>query len=317
MLLKRIIITRKASGPATGTVAAVDDGTDTESRLSSRYIYSSLEGNMIKKTVQLISAIVFAAVSASSAMAVGLGGYGSFDYSGGSTSIKHKTYFGTDTSGSINNIVAGGGFVFDTNILGPSVFNYRLKIGGDKFYHDGESDFEGAGAHFFNTFGFKVFGSNRVRLWIGPGFGFRYIKGNSTTDPFFGEEYTGIFEEYWSTVSPYPGDPSLWIGNYGLHSARATYNLYAFETGLVFGMNVAVSNVIVISAEVAAKYSLFWGNRTRSVTTWFSLTQWSNATSVMDYRSGKDKITSHCGAVNVTLGILFRVGEGSIYRGRG
>ncbi|HPV43754.1 MAG TPA: hypothetical protein PKX40_21445 [Spirochaetota bacterium] len=272
---------------------------------------------MMKKTVQLLSAIIFVVVSASNAMAVGLGGYGSFDYSGGDTRIKHKTYFGTDTSGSINNIIAGGGLVFDTNILGPSVFNYRLKIGGDKFYNDGESDFEGAGAHFFNTFGFKVFGSSKVRLWIGPGFGFQYIKGISTTDPFFGEEDTGILEEYWSTVSPYPGDPSLWIGNFGLHSAKATYTLYSFEAGLVFGMNFAVSNIVVISAEVAAKYSLFWGERSRSVTTWFSLTEWSNATSIMDYRSGKDTITSHCGAVDVTLGILFRFDEGNIYRGRG
>lgn len=271
---------------------------------------------MIKRSVRLLSATVLAALLTSGAMAAGLGGYGSFDYSGGSTRIKHKSHFGTDTSGSINNIVAGGGLAFDTNMLGPSVFNYRLKIGGDRFYNDGESDFEGAGAHIFNTFGFRVFGSNRVRLWLGPGFGFRYIRGNSTTGPFFGEEDTGILEEYWSTVSPYPGDPSLWIGNYGLHSARAAYNLYAFETGLVFGINVAVSNVVVISAEVTGKYSLFWGERSRSVTTWLSLTQWSNATSVMDYRSGKDKITSHCGAVSVTLGIMFRFAEENIYSGR-
>ncbi len=268
---------------------------------------------MLKRLILLSSAIIFVALIANSAVAMGVGAYGSFDYSGGTTTISHNGGLNYNTSGPINNIVAGGGLMFDTNVLGSSPISYRLKIGGDKFYNNGESDFEGADGHFITSIGFGIYSSDRIRLWVGPSFGFRYITGNSSSGIYSGKEDIGDWEYLGLTTIAVPDDPSLWVGNYGLHKATASYSLFGFEAGVVFGINFAVTDLVVITAEVAAKYFLMTGSRNRTVTTLLTTTEWSNPLyPVYDYRSSKENIISHCGAVNVTLGILFRWGEGNI-----
>jgi hypothetical protein len=266
---------------------------------------------MLKILITLSSAIIGISLISASAMAAGYGVYGSFDYGGGITAITHNGRLNYTTNGPINNMVAGGGVMVDTNVLGDSVFNYRLKIGGDQFWNNGESDFVGADGHIFNSFGFRLYGNNRIRLWAGPGFGFRYITGKSSGSSYWGREDVGDWE-YYGIINDglVPGDPSLWIGNYGLHKATSTYSLWGVEAGLVFGMNVAVTDLVIITAEVAAKYVLMFGNRIRNVTTLITTTEQSNPFyPEYDYSSSKENIISHCGAVNITLGILFRWGR--------
>lgn len=266
---------------------------------------------MFRKIVLSVSTIIIIALFAARAMAVGLGGYGSFEYSKGSLKIMSKHPYGVNATVRANNSTVGGGFTLDSNILGPSLFNYRLQIGGEKFSNNGESNFLGETGHFFNSFGFKVYGSSRVRLWMGPGFGFRYITGTLYRGPYFGKEDIGILEEYSAWGWDYD-DPALVLGNIGIHKSWETYTLFGFEAGLVFGINVALNNSVAFTAEVAGKYFLMTGNRERKVWTIMSLTEQPSG-NLMDYRLSKEKVLSHNGSFGLTVGFLFRLGEGNVY----
>ncbi len=262
---------------------------------------------MFRKIVLSVSTIIIIALFAARAMAVGLGGYGSFEYSKGSLKIMSERPYGVNATVRANNSAIGGGFVLDSNILGPSLFNYRLQIGGERFFNYGESTFLGKTGHFFNSFGFRVYGSRRVRLWMGPGFGFRYITGTSYREPYFGNEEIGVLEEY--TAWGLDDEPALVLGNIGIHKSWETYTLFGFEAGLVLGINVALNNSVAFTAEAAGKYFLMTGNRERKVWTIWSLTQYGR----MDYRVSKEKVLSHNGTFALTVGFLFRLGEGDVY----
>jgi hypothetical protein len=84
----------------------------------------------------------------------------------------------------------GIGFVLDTCLAMDKLFNYRLNIGYSKVTIDNEehavikSDIKANEYHLYNTFGFGVFRSEIVRLWLGPQIGFGYINGEyDTTSP--------------------------------------------------------------------------------------------------------------------------------------
>lgn len=137
-------------------------------------------GKLIK--IALIFIVFALMLIPNKSSAVGLGIYiptvGS-----GTTSLKINSYeFPED----LDNSHFGFGFVLDTKVANPGVFNYRLHIGfesfelGDRNFRDErymEDNFSRYSID--NTFGFAVLQSSVVRLWLGPQIRLSYMNFNN------------------------------------------------------------------------------------------------------------------------------------------
>ena len=76
----------------------------------------------------------------------------------------------------------GLGFVLDTCVARDSLFNYRMNIGYSRITIDNKdtfADMSGNEYHLYNSFGFGVFRSEPVRIWLGPQIGFGFINGDN------------------------------------------------------------------------------------------------------------------------------------------
>jgi hypothetical protein len=111
------------------------------------------------------------------AMAAGVGfyastGYGEGGYSGNDasrTDLPDLTYARTRL---------GGGFVFDNDVAGKSLFNYRINVGAEGVA-DNVADasgplyyFSGVRFNWLNDFGFALIQAPGLRWWLGPQQGF-------------------------------------------------------------------------------------------------------------------------------------------------
>lgn len=71
-----------------------------------------------------------------------------------------------------NTRALGAGFVLDTQPGEEGIFNYRLEVGLERMDADLEDGFdetlEMLGVSATHTFGFRLYGSSVVRLWLGP-----------------------------------------------------------------------------------------------------------------------------------------------------
>ena len=255
---------------------------------------------LITGLIAVVSLVIALQVTA---MASGIGANFDFNFSGGSVHTEPDGLFGKHMDGDITNISVGGGLVFDSNLMGPGIFNYRLKLGGDYFKTEGDAEFGGGAAHLLNYFGFKIFSSSRARLWIGPMVGLRYIHGEFTGTKFKNEE-SGILETYFNI-----GNPFSLLGNIGLHNFNSKYNLLGVEAGLTFGMNFALTELLVLGLEVSGKYMFLYGKTDRTILTLFSFTTISP-----DFQNAKETYKAHNGAVEVSVSIMFRFSEGRIGR---
>jgi hypothetical protein len=98
------------------------------------------------------------------ATAAGIGGYAEFGTGSGDFEYDFSPEFDVDARS------AGFGFVFDSNLAGPRIFNYRLNIGYERL--ELEDDFSTTldldGLVIDNTFGFALAGSPTFRWWLGP-----------------------------------------------------------------------------------------------------------------------------------------------------
>ncbi|MBN2403698.1 MAG: hypothetical protein JXN64_15075 [Spirochaetes bacterium] len=95
----------------------------------------------------------------------------------------------------------GMGFVLDTCLSMDKLFNYRLNAGYARINVSNKKnwpDMTGNEYHVYNTFGFGVFRSEIVRLWLGPQIGFGFMNGeyDSSTDP--ADEETGFFTFFYT-----------------------------------------------------------------------------------------------------------------------
>jgi hypothetical protein len=114
--------------------------------------------------------------TSSSIYAFGLGLYGTA--SKGST---EWTGTNNDTSKTwekeTDDTKKGLGFTLDTALAFDTLFNYRLQIGFNKIKMSGDNnwDFEGKEYHLYNNFGFGIFRSEIVRIWLGPQIGFGWF----------------------------------------------------------------------------------------------------------------------------------------------
>lgn len=77
---------------------------------------------------------------------------------------------------------SGAGFVMDTSPLENSVFNYRLSIGYEKYeldYTPLVNSVDMKGMTFINDFGFSVYSSSSMRIWLGPEVKFSRYSGDT------------------------------------------------------------------------------------------------------------------------------------------
>lgn len=103
---------------------------------------------------------------------VGLGAY--LSLTPGAFGFTLEPDSSSDIDGDGDLLLAGGGFALDTAVSGDAIFGYRLNLGfqfggADIDYDIGGSDDLGlVGVVLDHDFGFRLFGNESVRLWLGP-----------------------------------------------------------------------------------------------------------------------------------------------------
>jgi len=151
----------------------------------------------MKIKILLLTAFTAAGVLlfSSSLMALGLGVYGtaakgpiSWTYTNEDTDAE------TDVDSDISKF--GLGFTLDTTLAYDRLFNYRLHVGYSKLKIDNEENLEnieGWDFHLYNSFGFGVFRSQPVRIWLGPQIGFGVISAEYDNDNLSKNSFTTLF----------------------------------------------------------------------------------------------------------------------------
>ncbi|MBN2403699.1 MAG: hypothetical protein JXN64_15080 [Spirochaetes bacterium] len=131
----------------------------------------------MKLKLFLFSAVITGCVLlfSSSAMAFGLGVYGTA--SKGSSEWTFEEDDGGEGDYDSDTSRLGLGFTLDTALAIDRLFNYRLHVGYSRINIEMEDDFdvEGLEFHLYNSFGFGLFRSEVVRIWLGPQIGFGII----------------------------------------------------------------------------------------------------------------------------------------------
>lgn len=145
------------------------------------------------------------------AYAVGLGPY-----------IEHTSGSGEyeEYSESIDIDTKGFGFVFDSNVTKPQVFNYRLHIGYSDF--DIPGDYDGDRITIDNTFGFGIINNENLRWWVGPHLHLNYSN--------------------WDMP----------IG--GSYYEKDSVDFFGIGAGVVTGMNFHLPKVVSICPELGLRY---------------------------------------------------------------
>ena len=119
----------------------------------------------------------------SQAHAIGIGGYltsasGSYDL----TYENQDTDYETEDSTTISKI--GYGFILDTAVQKDTLFNYRLNLGYSFFSLKGDDfpDVDGSDYHVYNSFGFRIIRTDKIRFWVGPQIGLGFLYGEYDED---------------------------------------------------------------------------------------------------------------------------------------
>lgn len=130
----------------------------------------------------------------------------------------------------------GFGFVLDTKVANPGVFNYRLNIGYESVTLDFNDDPGYLDYNYFindkfsrysidNTFGFAVLQSEIVRLWLGPQIRLSYMR--------FNREF---------------------------ESGNLNINLINFGIAPVLGANFNLGGVFTLAPELGYRISIYGGS---------------------------------------------------------
>jgi hypothetical protein len=194
---------------------------------------------MGKKLILFITAGVFVITAASNAMAIGIGVYGTI----GGGKMQHD--YSTDemiAPSSSTDLAIGGGIILDTNLASNKLFNYRLKIGGEKYTCARESNIDMARVHCDNIFGFGIVRMQQIRWWIGPQVGGFYTTNldEKGYKPYLCKEF-----------------PFGFIGR--LHDLK--YG--GFDIGAATGLNINLGTNFTIGIEGGFKYDFAWGTQKR------------------------------------------------------
>jgi hypothetical protein len=121
----------------------------------------------------------------------------------------------------------GLGFTLDTTLAFDQLFNYRLQMGYTKIKIDMESgsDVKGNEYHLYNSFGFGVFRSEIVRVWLGPQIGFGWIKAERQDFP-----------------------------NGAVVNSNEFFSFY-FSYGIIAGINFNIGDIITIAVDGGYRFN--------------------------------------------------------------
>jgi hypothetical protein len=125
----------------------------------------------MKRTLASLTGVVMglALLAPSGALAFGLGAY--VEGAAGSVDWTFEDEFGRDFDVDGDEKRGTFGFVLDTAVAKDTLFNYRLSVGFSRFdadFDDVGETLELSGLVVDNTFGFGVYRSESLRLWLGP-----------------------------------------------------------------------------------------------------------------------------------------------------
>lgn len=194
---------------------------------------------MDKKLMLFILAGVLVMTAASDAMAVGIGVYGTIG--GGKMQHDYSTNEMIAPARSTD-FAIGGGIILDTNLASNKLFNYRLKIGGEKYTCSRESDIDMARVHVDNIFGFGIVRMKQIRWWIGPQVGGFYATNLDEKG----------YKPYLCMEFPFGFIGRLKELKYG-----------GFDIGAATGLNINLGKYFTIGIEGGFKYDFAWGTQKR------------------------------------------------------
>ncbi len=198
------------------------------------------------------------------AMAFGIGGYGTIG--GGNTLYDFSKYewFATGNLKESENWAGGGGLIMDSNLATDRIFNWRMKLGGERLYADRESEMQLVRLSMSHTFGFGIVRTERVRLWLGPQIGVSYSWGDRTKERYYyGIANLGL---KWQTAFLPTSLISPYNFVYGVFRDKISKIRYGgIDFGLVLGLNINLGDYVTIGPEVGIKYALNWGFQNRKV----------------------------------------------------
>jgi len=159
----------------------------------------------MKKQYFIFTGLFFAAMImvSSPLMAIGLGAY----TTGSAASYSCTLYDDYDSTFDLDVSQFGAGFVLDTAVAKDRVFNYRLNVEltGLSAETESGSAYDGFAFNVFNTFGFGIVRTEKVRFWLGPQIGFGYFYADKPTDYGYYETYTSSIEGATVSVGPMAG----------------------------------------------------------------------------------------------------------------
>ncbi len=257
---------------------------------------------MLKKFLLSIACGGLLLFIASTAMAFGIGAYATVG-GGGSTFNTTKTDYAPNITSTSSDLTAGAGLIFDTNLASNSIFNYRFKIGGGKYWIDREKEIDMARMHLSNIFGFGLIRTKHVRWWMGPQLGAAYAWGKRGERTYFGitkESYTYQILAYgissiFDFNLPGPFKDKIRKINYG-----------GINMGLSTGVNFNIAQNFTISLESGFKYNLNWGKQYRKTYTW--------PIGLYEINSFKEKLFVHGWELYGEVAFMFRLSSDNYKR---
>jgi len=172
------------------------------------------------------------------AYSVGLGAY--INGSGGKTwhqsgALQVADYYGLKhrymkASGSV---ACGAGLMVDTDPDSDGIFNYRLNIGYDRANVHAANRIDLNRVNFINTFGFRLFRNETIKLWLGPQLGINY---------------------WWGKESRVTHDVIMTPLLFALPvSYQRKYQMFGGVGGIALGTNVNLSGGVTLSIEAGCR----------------------------------------------------------------
>lgn len=178
-------------------------------KLSTLFVILALAGLLIMPTTSLATGlgIQIPSIGRGTANYTIEGDYEDFDYE------KDISHFGF-------------GFVLDTRVANPGVFNYRMNINYESVNLGTDDEWEDGFGRFAidNTFGFAVLQTTIVRLWLGPQIRVAYMKYNTSDD----------------------------------HPIEV--NLIGLAVAPIFGANFNIGSVVSLCPELGYRFSFYAGS---------------------------------------------------------
>ena len=218
---------------------------------------------MFKRIASVAFFCFFILMLATVAMAFGIGGY--MTVGGGNSSYDYSKYeyFATGNLKKSEDWAIGGGLIMDSNLASDRIFNWRMKLGGERLTADRESEMRLTRLHMQHVFGFGIVRTENVRLWLGPQIGASYSWGDRTKERYYygiaplGLTWQKLF--YPALLSPY---------NYGYGIFRDHIPIIQYggiDFGFVLGLNINLGDYVTIGPEVGVKYGLNFGKQNRKI----------------------------------------------------